>query len=187
MPGSYRATLEHGGWPAVRGDSARTERAIGQGVRLTTHGRRTCDVLAHGACLRCWTANSSTPCHAKKQAHRSLRMWPSRRRPFPRLVLCLSDQAAAYPFQPEGPHWAAQAFAALGITVEVVELPADVRPALRPHSGADAASCAAVMDRPVLCEWQECPGLDDSDRRREGSVARFPGGCHHPFTLDAAI
>lgn len=50
--------------------------------------------------------------------------------PRPRLVLCLSDQAAAAPFRGTSRTWAGQAFADLGITVEVVELPADVRAAI---------------------------------------------------------
>lgn len=44
-----------------------------------------------------------------------------------RLILCLSDDRAASPFQPTSRSWAAQALQDLGISVKVVDLPADVR------------------------------------------------------------
>ncbi len=44
--------------------------------------------------------------------------------PGPRLVLCLSDEAAASPFMPGGKSWSARA---LEITVEVVEPATDTR------------------------------------------------------------
>jgi len=47
--------------------------------------------------------------------------------PRPRVVLCLSDSLAAAPFLSTSRTWAAQAFADLGITVEVVDLPDDIR------------------------------------------------------------
>ncbi|PZS36104.1 MAG: hypothetical protein DLM59_01825 [Pseudonocardiales bacterium] len=47
--------------------------------------------------------------------------------PRPRLVLRLSDPAAAASFLPGARSWAAQALRDLGITVAVVELPDDVR------------------------------------------------------------
>lgn len=47
--------------------------------------------------------------------------------PRPRLVLCMSDPLAAAPFQPTSKAWAAQALKDLGITVSVVNLPAEVR------------------------------------------------------------
>jgi hypothetical protein len=47
--------------------------------------------------------------------------------PRPRLILCLSDPSAAAPFAPTARSWSAQALIDLGITVEVVDLPADVR------------------------------------------------------------
>jgi len=48
----------------------------------------------------------------------------------PRLVLCLSDPEAAHHFQ-AARSWAAQAIRDFGVEVEVVELPADVRAAIR--------------------------------------------------------
>jgi len=47
--------------------------------------------------------------------------------PRPQLILCLSDPLAAAPFMPGGRSWAARAFQDLGVTVSVVELPADLR------------------------------------------------------------
>jgi hypothetical protein len=47
--------------------------------------------------------------------------------PRPRLVLCMSDPLAAAPFQSTARSWAARALQDLGITISVVELPADVR------------------------------------------------------------
>lgn len=47
--------------------------------------------------------------------------------PRPRLILCLSDPLAAAPFQPSAKSWSAQALSDLGITIELVELPPDVR------------------------------------------------------------
>jgi hypothetical protein len=47
--------------------------------------------------------------------------------PQPRLILCLSDQAAAAPFLPTAKSWSARALEDLKITVEVVELPGETR------------------------------------------------------------
>jgi hypothetical protein len=47
--------------------------------------------------------------------------------PRPRLILCMSDPAAAAPFLPEARSWAAQALKDLGVTISVVELPDHVR------------------------------------------------------------
>jgi hypothetical protein len=47
--------------------------------------------------------------------------------PRPDLVLCLSDQLAAAPFQPGSRSWAAKALQDLGISVAVVTLPDDQR------------------------------------------------------------
>jgi hypothetical protein len=47
--------------------------------------------------------------------------------PRPRLILCMSDPAAAAPFLPPARSWAAQALKDLGVTISVVELPDDVR------------------------------------------------------------
>jgi hypothetical protein len=47
--------------------------------------------------------------------------------PRPRLVLCLSDTIAAAPFLSTSRTWASQALADLAITVEVVDLPDDIR------------------------------------------------------------
>jgi hypothetical protein len=47
--------------------------------------------------------------------------------PRPRLVLCLSDPLAAAPFLPTTRSWAARAFQDLGVTISVVDLPADLR------------------------------------------------------------
>jgi hypothetical protein len=47
--------------------------------------------------------------------------------PRPELVLCMSDPVAAAPFLPQSKSWAAQALADLGIRIEIVELPEDVR------------------------------------------------------------
>ena len=47
--------------------------------------------------------------------------------PNARLILCLSDPLAAAPFQPGARSWAARAFQDLGVTISVVNLPADLR------------------------------------------------------------
>ncbi len=47
--------------------------------------------------------------------------------PKPRLILCLSDPLAAAPFLPGARSWAARAFQDLGVTISVVDLPADLR------------------------------------------------------------
>jgi hypothetical protein len=51
--------------------------------------------------------------------------------PRPRLILCLSDSQAAAPFLPGSRSWAAQALHDLTITIEVVDLPEDLRAQLR--------------------------------------------------------
>jgi hypothetical protein len=45
----------------------------------------------------------------------------------PRLILCLSDPLAAAPFLPGARSWAARAFQDLGVTISVVDLPAEFR------------------------------------------------------------
>jgi len=50
--------------------------------------------------------------------------------PRPRLVLCMSDDAAAAPFLPESKSWAAQALQDFQIAVELVTLPDHVRRAI---------------------------------------------------------
>jgi hypothetical protein len=47
--------------------------------------------------------------------------------PRPRLILCLSDPLAAAPFVPNARSWAAQALVDLGVSIELVELPHDLR------------------------------------------------------------
>jgi len=47
--------------------------------------------------------------------------------PKPRLILCLSDPLAAAPFLPGARSWAARAFQDLGITISVVDMPAELR------------------------------------------------------------
>ncbi len=47
--------------------------------------------------------------------------------PRPRLILCMSDPLAAAPFLPGARSWAARAFQDLGVTISVVDLPADLR------------------------------------------------------------
>jgi hypothetical protein len=47
--------------------------------------------------------------------------------PRPRLILCLSDIAAAAPFLPAARSWAAAALKDLGITISIVDLPEAVR------------------------------------------------------------
>jgi hypothetical protein len=47
--------------------------------------------------------------------------------PKPRLILCLSDPLAAAPFLPGARSWAARAFQDLGVTISVVDLPAELR------------------------------------------------------------
>ena len=47
--------------------------------------------------------------------------------PRPQLILCLSDPQAAAPFQPGARSWAAQALQDLGIRIEIVDLPDDIR------------------------------------------------------------
>jgi hypothetical protein len=53
-------------------------------------------------------------------------------RPRPQqIILCMSDPEAAAPFQPVAGSWSSQALSDLGITVEVVELPIDLRATAR--------------------------------------------------------
>ena len=47
--------------------------------------------------------------------------------PRPRLILCMSDPAAAAPFLPAAQSWAAQALQDLRVAIELVTLPEDVR------------------------------------------------------------
>jgi hypothetical protein len=47
--------------------------------------------------------------------------------PRPRRILCLADAEAAAPFMPGSRSWAARALQDLGIAVEIVELPAELR------------------------------------------------------------
>jgi hypothetical protein len=47
--------------------------------------------------------------------------------PRPRLILCLSDPAAAAPFLPGARSWSARAIGDFGIAVRLVTLPEDVR------------------------------------------------------------
>jgi hypothetical protein len=47
--------------------------------------------------------------------------------PKPRLILCLSDPLAAAPFLPGARSWAARAFQDFGVTICVVDLPAELR------------------------------------------------------------
>jgi len=47
--------------------------------------------------------------------------------PKPRLILCLSDPLEAAPFLPGARSWAVRAFQDLGITISVVDLPAELR------------------------------------------------------------
>jgi hypothetical protein len=47
--------------------------------------------------------------------------------PRPRLILCMSDPAAAAPFLPTARSWAAQALQDLHIEISIVELPEPVR------------------------------------------------------------
>jgi hypothetical protein len=83
--------------------------------------------------VECW-AHQGPPKSA--QRHKVLAdafklTWISRTMsPRPRLVLCLADTLAAAPFTPGGRSWAAQAFQDLSITIELVDLPHDVRHAL---------------------------------------------------------
>ncbi|BCJ77003.1 hypothetical protein CS0771_65470 [Catellatospora sp. IY07-71] len=51
--------------------------------------------------------------------------------PRPQLYLCLSDPLAAKPFLPTSKSWAAQALLDLGVTIAVVDLPADTRDKVR--------------------------------------------------------
>lgn len=50
--------------------------------------------------------------------------------PRPRLILCLSDPLAARPFLPAARSWAARAFQDSGVTISVVDLPAELRQSL---------------------------------------------------------
>jgi hypothetical protein len=47
--------------------------------------------------------------------------------PKPQLILCLSDPLAAAPFLPGARSWAARAFQNLGVTISIVDLPAELR------------------------------------------------------------
>lgn len=72
--------------------------------------------------------------------------------PRPRLILCLSDPLAAAPFQPSSKSWSAQALLDLGITIELVEIPPDVRAGIvaaqeRQYPVTVGPSSAATGDR----------------------------------------
>jgi hypothetical protein len=84
--------------------------------------------------VECWT-HQGRPKAAQRQKVLSdafkLTWISSTIYPRPRLYLCLSDQEAAAPFLPSARSWAAQAMNDLGITVAVVELPAELRRSIK--------------------------------------------------------
>jgi len=83
--------------------------------------------------VECW-AHQGSPKAA--QRHKVLAdafklMWVAHTiLPVPRQILCMSDPAAAAPFQPGSRSWAARAFQDLGIELWVVELPEHARQAV---------------------------------------------------------
>jgi hypothetical protein len=86
--------------------------------------------VARTVLVECW-AHQGTPRAA--QRHKVLAdalklTWiASTVYPRPRLVLCMSDPAAAAPFLPGARSWGAQALLDLRIAIEIVELPGPVR------------------------------------------------------------
>ncbi|WP_327039673.1 hypothetical protein [Micromonospora maris] len=104
--------------------------AVQSGVRVEVDG---CD-SGRTVLVECW-AHQGPPKSA--QRHKVLAdalklTWiASTIYPRPRLVLCMSDPAAARPFQPTARTWAAQALLDLAITVHVVEIPDDIRQQVR--------------------------------------------------------
>jgi hypothetical protein len=102
---------------------------LGDGVRVEVDGADTGGTIL----VEAW-AHQGRPKVAQK--HKVLAdvlklMHVAAQRPVaPRLVLCLSDPEAAHHFQ-AARSWAAQAIRDFGVEVEVVELPADVRAAIR--------------------------------------------------------
>ncbi|MFY1635590.1 hypothetical protein ACN27F_20335 [Solwaraspora sp. WMMB335] len=104
--------------------------AVPSGVRVEVDG---CD-SGRTVLVECW-AHQGPPKSA--QRHKVLAdalklTWiASTMYPQPRLVLCMSDPAAARPFLPTARSWAAQALLDLAITVHVVEIPDDVRKKVR--------------------------------------------------------
>lgn len=80
--------------------------------------------------VECWAHQGAPKSAQKHKVHSDalkLTWISSTLYPRPRLVLCLSDPAAAVPFLPGARSWAAQALQDFGITVVVVDLPDDVR------------------------------------------------------------
>ena len=51
--------------------------------------------------------------------------------PRPRLILCMSDSAAATFFSPGSKSWAARALQDLGVEVKVIDLPAETKQAIQ--------------------------------------------------------
>ncbi|PMR58853.1 hypothetical protein C1A38_22450 [Verrucosispora sp. ts21] len=104
--------------------------AVPSGARVEIDG---CD-SGRTVLVECW-AHQGPPKSA--QRHKVLAdalklTWiASTMYPRPRLVLCMSDPAAARPFQPTSRTWAAQALLDLAITVHVVEIPDDIRQKVR--------------------------------------------------------
>ena len=85
--------------------------------------------------VACWTQQGRP---TAEQEHRlladSLKLsWIAAAfQPRPRLVLCFGDQRAAEPFLPSGSSWAGHALRDLGMTVLVLDLPAEIRGQMRP-------------------------------------------------------
>jgi hypothetical protein len=104
--------------------------AVASGARVEVDG---CDT-GRTVLVECW-AHQGPPKSA--QRHKVLAdalklTWiASTIYPRPRLILCMSDPAAAAPFQPTARSWAAQALQDLGIAIHVVDLPEATRQKVR--------------------------------------------------------
>jgi hypothetical protein len=103
-------------------------------ARITVPGGARVDVdgadAARSVLVECW-AHQGPPKAAQRHKVLSdafkLTWIASTIYPRPRLILCLSDALAARPFVAPSKSWAAAALMDLGITVVVVDLPADLR------------------------------------------------------------
>jgi hypothetical protein len=117
-----------GGELALVLDPARI--AVASGARVEVDG---CDT-GRTVLVECW-AHQGPPKSA--QRHKVLAdalklTWiASTIYPRPRLILCMSDPAAAAPFLPTARSWAAQALRDLAIAVHVVDLPEESRKKIR--------------------------------------------------------
>lgn len=102
---------------------------LASGARVEIDGAN----AKHTVLVECWAHQGSPkPAQKNKVLADALKLtWIAQTMyPRPRLILCMSDSAAAAPFQSPSRSWGAQALRDVGIEVSVVDLPENVRAAV---------------------------------------------------------